>query len=627
MKLIGKLRNRWAAFVHDLLMIPLAWMSAYWVRFNLESVPQPYFDTALALMPVVLVVQSAAFWYLDLYRGLWRFASIPDLIRIIQAIIVGASLSAVALFLLTRMEHVPRSTFPVYGITLLVFLAGPRLTYRWLKDHKIRCREGQKVLIVGAGLAGETLARDLMREPNQSYELVGFVDDDPVKKGKDLHGCRVLGTCQELERITADQAVDLILIALPSASSKHMRRVVELCSKTGVPYRTLPCLHDLVSGRASLKALRDVSIEDLLGREPVSLDWCSIQQGLAGQTVMVTGGGGSIGSELCRQVARLGPELLIIFERCEFNLYSIDRELRQIYPDLALHSQLGDVCDSGAVRKVMSTWQPDVVFHAAAYKHVPLLESQVRETVRNNVIGTRNVALAAHELGCGSFVLISTDKAVNPTNVMGASKRLAEILCENLDARSETRFITVRFGNVLGSAGSVVPLFQQQIEAGGPVTVTHPEMSRYFMTIPEACQLILQAAALGRGGEIFVLDMGESVNIRHLAEQMIRLAGKIPGVDIDIVFTGLRPGEKLVEELFYENENLVPTEHEKMLLARYRPVDWKAFHANLTEMHRACERYDERRLLVLLSAMIPKFRSGPRQEQPAEVIPLERAKA
>jgi FlaA1/EpsC-like NDP-sugar epimerase len=401
--------------------------------------------------------------------------------------------------------------------------------------------------------------------------------------------------------------VNLIVLALPSANPSQMRRLVELCEKTGVPFRTLPPIDSLMSGQVTLNQLREVSIDDLLGREPVALDWQAIETELRGKKVLVTGAGGSIGSELCRQIARLRPAHLILLDSGEFNLYSIEMELTKKFPRLPISRCLNDVVDRPAVEKVFAESRPEIVFHAAAYKHVPMLEDQVREAARNNVLGTRTMAEVADRFGCETFVMISTDKAVNPANVMGTSKRAAEIFCQNLNKRSQTRFVTVRFGNVLGSAGSVVPLFKQQIEAGGPVTVTHREITRYFMTIPEACQLILQASVMGDGGEIFVLDMGEPIKIAYLAEQMIRLSGKVPGEDIDIAYTGLRPGEKLYEELFHEKEALQSTHHEKILLARHREFDWQRLTEILDGMVIACHSYHEANIRGLLSELVPEW--------------------
>jgi FlaA1/EpsC-like NDP-sugar epimerase len=386
-----------------------------------------------------------------------------------------------------------------------------------------------------------------------------------------------------------------------------MRRLVGLCERTGVPFRTLPPMDRLMSGQVTLNQLREVSIDDLLGREPIALDWQAIASGLKGNRVLVSGAGGSIGSELCRQIARLEPSHLILLDSSEFNLYAIEMELLKSFPKLQISRYLNDVVDRAAIEKIFQRSRPEVIFHAAAYKHVPMLEDQIREAARNNILGTRVMAEVADRYGSESFVMISTDKAVNPANVMGTSKRAAEIFCQNLNQRSQTRFVTVRFGNVLGSTGSVVPLFKQQIEAGGPVTVTHREITRYFMTIPEACQLILQASVMGDGGEIFVLDMGEPVKIAYLAEQMIRLSGKLPGEDVDIVFTGLRPGEKLYEELFHEKEALQSTPHEKILLARHREFDWERLTEILDGMVIACNRYDEEEIRGQLNELVPEW--------------------
>ena len=590
----------------DLGMIPLAWIGAYWLRFNLSTIPSEMVATMQQALWVLVPVQGTCFWYFGLYRGMWRFASMPDLLRILKAVAAGVVISFALLFLWTRLQDIPR-TVPLFYIFLLVgMLSGPRFFYRWLKDFHFPMKVGQRVLVVGAGRAGEMLVRDLLRDPDRVYQPMGFVDDEPGKKGREIHGIRVIGSCDHIPYLVKALSIESVMLAIPSANSKQIRRLVELTEEVGVPVRTLPRINDLMSGKVGVNELREVSIEDLLGREPVTLDWNAIRNGLSGKRVIVTGAGGSIGSELCRQLVRLEPAELILLENSEYNLYAIEHELVRDYPNLRLHAQLCDVRDAGAVELFFARHRPNVIFHAAAYKHVPMLEGQVREAVRNNVLGTRIVAEAADRYNCSEFVLISTDKAVNPANVMGTTKRVAEIFCQNLNARSDTRFITVRFGNVLGSAGSVVPLFRKQIESGGPVTVTHPEIERYFMTIPEACQLIMQASIMGKGGEIFVLDMGDPVKIRYLAEQMIRLSGQEPGEDIEIVYTGLRPGEKLYEELFHEKESLTGTGHEKILLAKYRQVEWDELTNMLDEMAGACNRHDDEVLRKLLVRLVPE---------------------
>jgi FlaA1/EpsC-like NDP-sugar epimerase len=458
-----------------------------------------------------------------------------------------------------------------------------------------------------------------------SYEPVAFFDDARALQGSKVHGVPVIGSIDRLPDYVGRLRVDLVIIAMPSATNAEMRRIVEICEQCKVPFRTLPRFHDLASAQPTLSELREVNIEDLLGRDPVILEWTRIAEGILGKTVLVSGAGGSIGSELCRQIARLRPAAMVLFESNEYNLFHIENELRARYPELTLHAFLGDVRDRESVFRAFEQYRPEIAFHAAAYKHVPMLESNVREAVRNNILGTRLMAKAAHQHGCGTFVMISTDKAVNPTNVMGASKRIAEIWCQALARRSGTRFITVRFGNVLGSAGSVVPIFREQILKGGPVTVTHPDMMRYFMTIPEASQLILQAATMGRGGEIFVLDMGEPVSITYLAEQMIRLSGKRPHIDIPIVYTGLRPGEKLFEELFYDGEQQIATGHRKILLARFADVDWDDLNAAMTDLEAAAETWDEDVMRAVLERLVPALAA--KAEPPADnVVAFERAR-
>jgi FlaA1/EpsC-like NDP-sugar epimerase len=602
MKLFDRLRNRTAAYTHDILVIPMAWFGAFWLRFNLEHIPLEYFDSALRAFPVVLMIQGSLFWYFGLYRGIWRFASMPDLARITKAVVCGAAIAAATIFLLTRMAGIPRSVPLIYGLLLLAFVGGPRFAYRWLKDHKFYGKEGKKALIVGAGSAGEMLVRDLLRDPLREYEPIGFVDDDPKKRGQEIHGIRVLGGTEHIAEFVS--SVDIILIALPSAGSKEMRRIVGICERAYMPFRTLPKLDDLVTGRTSIKALRDVNIDDLLGRETVKLQWDAIRHSTCGKTILVSGGGGSIGSELCRQIAALGPSHLVVLDSSEFNLYTIDMELRRMFPELRLSRVLGDVGDAVLIEEVLRKERPEIIFHAAAYKHVPMLEDQVRAGVRNNVLGTRTIARLADKYECKSFVLISTDKAVNPGNVMGATKHVAEIYCQSLNERSKTQFITVRFGNVLGSAGSVIPLFQKQIAEGGPVTVTDSSVTRYFMTIPEAAQLIMQASSVGQGGEIYVLDMGEPVNIRYLAEQLILLSGKKVGDDIEIVYTGLRPGEKQHEELFHQTEELMATPHPKTLLARSRKFDLHIIESEIDAMAEACKESREGELKQRLTDFV-----------------------
>ncbi|MEE9356185.1 MAG: nucleoside-diphosphate sugar epimerase/dehydratase [Methylococcaceae bacterium] len=614
--IVDKMRPRTTIFIHDLLMVTLAWMGSFWLRFDMGVIPEPQYSAMYAYIPYVVTVQGVVFWIFGLYRGVWRFSSLPDLIRITKAIITGIFIIAVTLFLFNRLEAVPRSSVPIYICLAMVFLCIPRFAYRFFKDSLIREGVGKRALIVGAGAGGEMLARDLLRENINGYIPVAFVDDDAAKKKRDIRGIRVLGSINQIPGFIEDCNIEVILIAIPSAKDTEMQRIVEICERCKIPFKTLPSVKELLSNQVSQGNLRDVSIEDILGRKPVRLNWKLLTENLQNKSILVTGGGGSIGSELCKQLARFNPGKLIIFDQSEFNLYEVDAELAKTFPDIKHVAVLGDITDLSAVKRVVKTHRPDVIFHAAAYKHVPILEDQVREAVKNNVIGTKIVAEAAIEEGIDRFVLISSDKAVNPTNVMGASKRVSEMLCQNLDRENTTQFMTVRFGNVLDSAGSVVPLFRKQIEKGGPLTITHPEISRYFMTIPEACQLIMQAETVGDGGEVFVLDMGEPVKISYLAEQMIRLSGKRPGEDIGLEYIGLRPGEKLFEELFHEKEELIGTGFQKLLLAKARRFEsTSALMAQVDKLERACIEFNITEIHELLRNLVPEFNSSSIQDQ------------
>lgn len=619
--LIGRVHPRLAVVLHDLLMVWAAWVISNALRFSL--VPNaPSFTLFPPELPVVLLAQGVVLWWTGLYRGLWRFASLPDLWNIARACLLGALAVFSALFLLTRLENVPRTVMALYPLTLLVCLGAPRWLYRFWKDSRYGGAprlQPLRVLVIGAGSAGEALVRDLRREGR--FRPLGLIDDNHALRGAKVHGVPVLGDLDQLAQIAREVAAEMLLIAMPSASNQQMQRAVERCEDSGLPFRTVPRLQDVIDGRSSFNQLKEVAIEDLLGRDPVALDWTAIRTGLSGKRVLVSGGGGSIGSELCRQVARLGVSSLIVLEQSEYNLYRIEQELCAEFPELLVVPVLGDCGDPAVAEYALSEFRPELVFHAAAYKHVPLLEGMVREAVRNNVLSTQVLAQAALRHGVGSFVLISSDKAVNPANVMGASKRLAELLCQTLQGQGGTRFVTVRFGNVLDSAGSVVPLFREQIRRGGPVTVTHPEITRYFMTIPEACQLILQAATLGEGGEIFALDMGQPVKIQYLAEQMIRLAGKRPGEDIRIEFTGLRAGEKLFEELFHPQEDYQPTRHPKIMLAQPRELAAQSIQQQLLRLRQASQQYDSAQMLEILQQLVPEFR---RSEDAPGVVSLHR---
>ncbi len=624
--LIQKLRTPLLVMLHDMSMIPLAWLGAYWLRFNLGPLPTQMFTSALQLLPWVIVAQTATFYHFRLYRGVWRFASLPDFLQIGKAVIIGSALITLGCFAYDRLESLPRSVPFIYAALLPLLIGGPRLLYRDWKDRISLPSNRKRALVVGAGKAGEILIADLLSDASAEYHPVILADDDPRKQGREIHGIRVVGGCRRIPKIVRKYRIDTILLAVPSASDRQMRRIIDFCEQSGASFLTLPSPKEILSHPVSGKDLRRVSIEDLLGRKPGQLDWAAIHDHLYGKTLLVTGGGGSIGSELCRQLASLTPESLIIFDSCEYNLFRIEKALQQNFPRLQVIPLLGNVTDPDAVRHVMDTYRPQTVFHAAAYKHVPLLEKQSRQAIHNNIIGTQTVAEASIATGVDEFVLISTDKAVNPGNVMGATKRAAEMICQSLNELNKTRFVIVRFGNVLDSAGSVVPLFRQQIQTGGPVTVTHPEITRYFMTIPEACQLIMLAASVGNGGEIFVLDMGDPIRISYLAEQMIRLSGKRPEIDIKIEYIGLRPGEKLHEELFHHEEQLSSTPYAKLRLAHPRACDRRIIANIINQMMMACRRHDEEQLLILLRTLVPEFHylSQPSELSHPQDIPSSR---
>ncbi len=520
---------------------------------------------------------------------------------------MGTLFIVVADFVLTRLHGVPRSVFFLYPLLLITGLSVPRISYRWFKDNHLvlRAKEGQRTIIIGAGRSGELLARDILHRPE--YQLLAFLDDDPAKQEREIHGIRVVGGIDNLAETVNYLSIELVILAISSAGKKTVQRIVEECNEIGVDCQTLPSVFEMAGLQVSAGQLRSVTVEDLLGRETIHLDEQAISGYLRNSVVLVTGGGGSIGSELCRQIAKENPAKLVILEHAENNLYRIEYELRQNFTDIVLEAVLGDVKNYDRVNWVFQQFKPDIVFHAAAYKHVPMLEYNPAEGVNNNIFGTKIVADAADRHRVRHFVLVSTDKAVNPANVMGATKRVAEIYCQNFGMRSKTRFITTRFGNVLGSAGSVVPLFRRQIEEGGPVTVTHHDIMRYFMTIPESVSLILQAGSMGNGGEIFVLDMGEPVLIRDLAHQMIRLSGFEPGKDIEIVYTGLRPGEKLFEEILHESENLQPTSHEKLLLANSRQVSWDWLEDELNKLKEGVISRDVDLLKQHLKNIVPEY--------------------
>lgn len=605
---------RLAVASHDLVMVWLCWQVLHRLRYAMlpESPDFPLWSNEVA---IVLLGQGMVFWWMGLYRGLWRFASLPDLWNLLKASALGWLAVVAGLFFYNRFGSVPRAVLGLYPFVLIGFLGLPRLVYRAWKDSQAnRSHEAaSRVLILGAGRAGEALVRELRR--TGIYYPVAFLDDAVRLHGSKLQGVPVLGGLESAAAIARETAAKLLVIAMPSLDAPAMQRVVAICESTGLPFRMVPRLVNVLEGQSMPGDLKEVAIEDLLGRKSVMPDWKLIRGWLGGRTVLVTGAGGSIGSELCRQCARHGAQRIVLLEIDELALITIQGDLQRAFPDLEILPVLGNCGDPAVIAHALRISEPDAVFHAAAYKQVPLLEQHLREAIGNNVLATEAVARACRETGVATFVLISTDKAVDPVNVLGATKRLAEMACQALDdGRAGTRYVTVRFGNVLDSAGSVVPLFREQIRKGGPVTVTDPEVTRYFMTIPEASQLILQAAAGAAHASIYTLDMGEPVPIRLLAEQMIRLAGKQPGRDIAIVYTGLRPGEKLHENLFHADERYRPTSHSKIMQAEAREVSPEFIELALQRLRGAFTRYDTAELQEVLRVAVPDFKPLVREE-------------
>lgn len=605
-------------FFHDACAAALAWVAMYLLRFNLD-VREPYLADMWSTLAWVVPLQAVIFIALGLYRGLWRFASIPDLQRMVAAGVLGGMLIPVVIVMLQLPVVVPRSVLVFYPVLLVFLMAGSRFTYRIWKEHRLYSpleALGEPVLVVGAGDAGARLAKELSR--SRQWRVVGFLDDDDAKQGRVLRKLRVLGRIDELARWCDRFGVHKVIIALPSANHVVRRRVAELCAAAGVQALTVPSFDDLISGRLALTTIRNVELDDLLGRDPVVLDSAGLGEWLGNRVVMVTGAGGSIGAELTQQIARYRPARIVLFDISEAAIYEIQTVLADAFPLLPLACVVGDVKHAALVDEVLERERPSVIFHAGAYKHVPLMEEvNAWQAVRNNAYGTYVLARAAVDARVERFVLVSTDKAVNPTNVMGATKRLAEMVCQCLQGAG-TQFVLVRFGNVFGSAGSVIPRFREQIARGGPVTVTHPEITRYFMSLSEATQLLLQAGLQGRGGEILVLEMGEPVRIVDLARDLIKLSGADPE-KIAVVFTGLRPGEKLYEELLATEEATKPTPHPKLRIAQARSADIDAVGQMVTwcESDRVAGDAEVR---ARLKAWIPEY--APAAGAPVKPLPV-----
>lgn len=602
-------RNKWVRALiflfFDICMAVFCAFLALWVRFDFSasSIPLSYVDILKTLSGAIASITVVVFLTWRMYSTMWGGAGIRELLQIVGACLTGAVLQYI--FMAGTGNRLPRSYFLLWFLFMMATVGASRMSYRiarvlnsrWNSRKQIPGRK--RVMIVGGGQAGTILIKELKNSDKSLAEPVCVIDDDRAKMGKYISGVPIKGGCDAIETLAESMAIDEIDIAIPSASTAEKRRVLEICQRTGKQMKILPGIYQLANGEVNVTRLRKVQIEDLLGREPVQVNLTEIMGYIQGKTVLVTGGGGSIGSELCRQLADHNVGRLIIFDMYENNAYDIQQELKWNHPDLDLVVLIGSVRNTNRLDYIFKTYRPDIVYHAAAHKHVPLMEGSPNEAIKNNVIGTYKTAKAAIRYGVKRFVLISTDKAVNPTNIMGASKRLCEMVVQMCNRKSRTKFMAVRFGNVLGSNGSVIPLFKKQIEDGGPVTVTHPDIIRYFMTIPEAVSLVLQAGAYGDGGEIFVLNMGEPVKILDMAEKLIRLSGYVPYQDIKITFTGLRPGEKLYEELLMDEEGLGETKNKRIFIGQPIPMDYEKFEVGLAELDEAVwlETGDIRRMV------------------------------
>jgi FlaA1/EpsC-like NDP-sugar epimerase len=586
-------------------------LAANWMAFELRfegDIPPEYREIMWDHMPAVLLVFGSGLWVFGVQRGLWRYVGLYDLGKIILASLVSATVFYVIIHLVGGIREYPRSVIILTGVLNGLYLAGIRLAVRGFREWlQIVGPTARRVLIVGAGHAGELLVRDMLSDANYNSLPVGFVDDDSVKRGMKIHGIPVVGTIDDIKKVADHLNAHEIIIAIPSGSTTVKQKILAASEGCAVPIKTLPDIKQLLGDPVSLHHVRPMRLEDLLQREPIQTDRQALHPLITGKTLLVTGAGGSIGSELCRQIARHQPQALVLFERYENALHSLLLELQADFPDVNILPVIGDVTVLDRVSEVFRRIGPDIVFHAAAHKHVPLMELNPKEAIRNNILGTRVVAEVALKTGVDRFVLISTDKAVNPSSVMGVTKRIAEHLVQEFNHTGLTKFTVVRFGNVLGSNGSVVPLFSEQIRRGGPVTVTHPEIKRFFMTIPEAVQLVLQASVMGKGGEVFVLDMGEQIKVADLARNMIVLAGLVPGKDVDIVFTELRPGEKLYEELFENTEKVEPTVHPKIHRAVGTPVPVGELDEWVQSLPETLPTRNEEDLLHDLKRLVPGF--------------------
>lgn len=597
-----------ALVILDIIFINASIFAGYFIKFSFE-IPKAFLRIYFQSMVGITVIMIVCFYFFKLYKSIWKYASIDELISVIIAVTTGTLLCffyGVAIL----GKRLPLSTYFVMWALTIMSSGGIRFLRRLIGNIELLSpgimKKSKRTLVVGAGDAGAMVVREMKKHPELGYIPVAFIDDEESKKGKAIHGISIVGDRSDIPQIVHNKDIDEILIALPSIDNDERKEIIRICNETGCKLKTLPGMYELIGGKATINQIREVDIEDLLGREPVELNIDDIAGYLKNKVVLVTGGGGSIGSELCRQIAKFDPKRLIILDIYENNAYDLQMELNFKHPMLDKSVIIASVRDKRRLDEIFNLYRPDVVFHAAAHKHVPLMETNPKEAIKNNVIGTLNLVECADKYDVKKFVQISTDKAVNPTNIMGATKRICEMIIQAINKRSKTEFVAVRFGNVLGSNGSVIPLFKKQIKAGGPVTVTHPDINRYFMTIPEAAQLVIQAGAMAKGGEIFILDMGKPVKIVDLARDLIRLSGLEPDKDIKIEFTGLRPGEKLYEELLMDEEGIKTTSHKKIFIGKPMDIDYEELKNHIVELYKNIETDDEA-VFDGVEALVPTY--------------------
>lgn len=596
--------------IADIIFINLAFIFGFIVRFDFDA-PKEYIASYFKLVPIFTIIYIVFLYIFKMYRTLWSNASIDEFVKGLFACTIAGIITVGLNNILT--DRLPNSIVILSSALIYLMVVGLRLSYRIYRrlaiygSVKVK-KASQRVLVIGAGACGHMVINEMYKNKQINMRPVAIIDDDKNKLGKYLQGVKVVGNRNEIEKVVEDLNIDTIIIAISSTSAKNKKEIIEECQKTSAKIKIIPGVYEIMGGKISLSKMRDVDLKDLLGREEVELDKIGVSSYLEGKTVLVTGGGGSIGSELCRQIANFKPKKLLILDIYENSAYDIQNELRMKYKDLDLFTIIASVRDKKRIRKIFKEYSPDVVFHAAAHKHVPLMEDNPEEAIKNNVVGTLNVCEVCDEFNVDKFVLISTDKAVNPTNIMGATKRLCEMIVQAMNKKSKTDYVAVRFGNVLGSNGSVIPLFKNQIKNGGPVTLTHKEIIRYFMLIPEAAQLVLQAGAFAKGGEIFILDMGEPVKIYDLAKKLIKLSGFEPEVDIKIEVTGLRPGEKLYEELLMNEEGLTETENNKIFIGVPSEFDINELKSKIYDLLKVAVNEDKESLKVKMKEVVPTFK-------------------